>query len=61
MIQDQHRKQLLNTTFPAVFESNLTEVSCFIQINAEVPVVVLLSVYFMTHSLIDIFALQTYS
>lgn len=47
--------------FLLVFESNLTEVSYFIQINAQVPVVIFLSVYFMAHSLIDISALQTYS
>lgn len=33
----------------------------FIQVNTdEVPVVILLNVHFMTHSLIDIFALWTY-
>lgn len=51
----------LISLFLLVFESNLTEFSYFIKINAEVPVVILLSVYFMPHSLIDIFALQTYS
>lgn len=51
----------LISLFLLVFESNLTEVSYFIQINAQVPVVIFLSVYFMAHSLIDISALRTYS
>lgn len=46
------RKQLFNITFFAVSHELL------IQVNSdEIPVVIVLSVQLMTHSLIDIFAL----